>query len=574
MGIKHFFFWFSKNHNDCITTVHTDTCLADRNILIDTLALDLNGIFHPAAQKIFKYGSYAPKIQRLLSITGEHKEESIKKLQVQCFKEICSRIDELVKRVNPRKRLLLCVDGVAGMSKLQQQRQRRFKSAQEQQNSIDSKFDSCSITPGTTFMHYLNKYIDWHIRQKINNGEWAHLDVVFSSEKVPGEGEHLCVQLFKTYCDPSESMMIYGLDADLIMLCLASNLPNIYIYRDNMYNDKERFVIDIGLFAKNLKRDLGTNSAVTDFIFMCFMVGNDFLPQIPGLEIMNNGIEIMIKTYIQYCKPFGLINTYEHTIRMNAFLMFCEKLSEHELSSLKIKYINRKKYHEDKLLETYFYVHDFLEIIDEYKNIEQTVECNFPLFKQAYYDEKLGIQNADDVTTMCHEYIKGLHWVIQYYCVGIPSWTWFFPYNYGPFMDDLAKSRKYNFTPFAPTQPLTSFEQLLAVLPPQSSNLLPVSLRTIMTSEVSPMKKYYPEVFNVDLSGKRAEWEGIAILPIMDFALLKSTYASIGSIKDKKDFMLNKREKTKRYFLTDAPPVIWKGCFGDIKDCKISVTDV
>ncbi len=30
---------------------------------------------------------------------------------------------------------------------------------------------------------------------------------------------------------------------------------------------------------------------------MCFMVGNDFLPHIPSIEIMTNGIESMLAFY-------------------------------------------------------------------------------------------------------------------------------------------------------------------------------------------------------------------------------------------------------------------------------------
>ena len=111
---------------------------------------------------------------------------------------------------------------------------------------------------------------------KITSGEWGHLDVVFSSEKVPGEGEHCCKNLFTSYCDPTERFMIYGLDADLIMLCLATGLDNIYVYRDNIYNPDERFVIDIGKFGKKLQTDMKTKSAIVDFVFLCFMVGNDF----------------------------------------------------------------------------------------------------------------------------------------------------------------------------------------------------------------------------------------------------------------------------------------------------------
>lgn len=572
MGIKHFWAgYMMKKHKDCIKTIATRTRLPEEGIDIDTLALDLNGIFHPAAQKIFRYGAHAPKLRLLTRKNQVNDTRSIQKLRLACFRQVCTMIDELVEKVQPRKRLLLCVDGVAGASKCSQQRSRRFKSAKEKETSTQqSKFDSAEITPGTKFMHHLNKYIDWHIRQKIQCGDWAHLDVVFSSEKVPGEGEHTCINLFKHYCDPSEYCMIYGLDADLVMLCLTTGLKNIYIYRDNMYNDKERYVVDVGKLAKNIERELGTASAVVDFIFMCFMVGNDFLPQIPGLEIMNNGIEIMTDLYRKTCTPFGLINTHDYTIRTNTLLNYFKELSVLELEAMKDKYTIRNKYHPDELMEDYFEYSNMYEEVEKGR-IESIVECDFEGYKRAYYQKKLGIDNRDDteqIQQLCREYIKGLQWVIQYYCVGIPSWTWCFPYNYAPFMDDLYRCEGYIHRPYLPTQPLEPFEQLLAVLPPQSKHLLPAPLQKLMTNENSPLYHFYPEQFTVDLSGKRAEWEGIAQLPIMDFRLLRKTYKEVSKHIDRNDRVLNRRKKTIRYIQTEDR-VLWKSYYGDIIDCKV-----
>jgi 5'-3' exonuclease len=60
MGIKYFFSWFKKNFSNHIRTLTT----SDKNKLdvqIDTLLLDMNGIFHYCAQKAFEYGSFKRK---------------------------------------------------------------------------------------------------------------------------------------------------------------------------------------------------------------------------------------------------------------------------------------------------------------------------------------------------------------------------------------------------------------------------------------------------------------------------------------------------------------------------------
>ena len=509
MGIKHFFYWLSHSHKTCCYEIPTADALVDHGYDMDVVAFDLNGVLHNAAQKIYRYGKHKNSMYNLFA------DDSKKVLRERVLKDIGERIVEMVSKVRPRKYLILCIDGVAGSAKMAQQRQRRFKSAKEQSKGERSPydFDSNCITPGTQFMCRLNIYMKWFIRKQMELGVFQ-VPVVFSSERVPGEGEAKCITLIKKFAVSTDNVCMVGLDADLVMLCLSlrSRYPNIYIYRENMYKEYLRYVIDISKFIKSLHT---TEGFARDFVCVCFLVGNDFLPSIPGVEIIHGGLNTFLSIY-QTLPPSILLNG---KIDFNILKLFLEQLVDTSKEILYKKYLCRNQYFEDPLLETY---------CDE-KGLD------YDGYKKTYYKDYVKETEREKV---CREYIKGMEWVLEYYTNGIPNWTWSYPYHYAPLLDDLIQ---YDYTHFVfpKDNPCTPYQQLLCVLPLESKSLLPKKLQQTIETSKDNLDLYYPKEFVVDLRGKRAAWEGTVILPLIPIDILKRVYVSSGVEKEEPPFERN-----------------------------------
>ncbi len=569
MGVKHFFPWLRTHFSECIQNIRNTEKLRKYSVEVDNLCLDLNGIFHTCAQIIYKYGNH--KEQRSLlrprgSITLQD--------QLRTFQCVCARIDELFAMVQPSKRLILCVDGIAGAGKLAQQRQRRFRSAKEREDTNTAKgtkvFDSNCITPGSEFMHYLTKYIDWYIRKNMTyNPMWKNVEVILSNEKVPGEGEHKIINYIRRYGKNGESYCIHGADADLIMLALGTHVPNFYILREDHYRPDLLYVLNIGLLSLLLSTKLAwkgdrvfkPSNSIDDFIFMCFMVGNDFVPQIPTLEIMEGGIDMMLDVYKNVCSEYGHL-----TIKRQGLLRFNKKvlevflgtITQYEQGTIEAKLNKKESFFPDALLEK----HTTVGTDGYHVKLEE--------YRSAYYAEKL---NGANIKALCHNYLEGLQWVLSYYTSGISSWTWFYEFHYAPYPRELTKHIKtFRFPVYSPSRPLLPFQQLLAVLPPQSAPLIPSPLRDLVTEENSPIREFYPKEFHVDLSGKRREWEGIVILPFVNFALLKSAYLSkVDGVSEQ----VNKRNivgKSFIYSYSDSSNYVFRSYYGHIPNCKVRTT--
>lgn len=576
MGIKHFFYWLKINFGKNIKNISRDDTFISLDVSVDNLMIDLNGLFHSSTQKIYEYGNYKPR-ERLLGQPKRRKPIGGIKTQIKVFEDVCLNIENLLSLVKPNKRLILCIDGPAPLSKQNQQRQRRFRSANEKDEEEFKRFDSNAITPGTKFMDYLSKYIDWYIKKNISdNPKWKNIDVIFSNEKSPGEGEHKIINYIRFHGNPNDSFCIHGLDADLIMLSLGTHLPNFWILREDLYDsNNEFFLIDIGKTRKNIANIMDWNDsnndnhkktvkfnpeyAINDFIFMCFMVGNDFLPHVPSLEIIEGGIDQMIDIYKNVGKNYGHLTSNvrgDVVFTKKSLEIFLGTISQYDKGILENKLLKKDNFFPDLLLEK------------NAKFIEGKYQLNMEKYKKDYYDKcfsNISIKN------LCHQYFIGMQWVLSYYTRGVPDWKWCFNHHYAPFAYELANNIKdFKFPKKRVTSPTKPFQQLLSVLPPKSSNLLPDPLGQLLTDSKSKIKKFCPDHIDIDLSGKRREWEGIVLLPMVDFDVINEEYSKHVGKVDKHILKRNILGNSVLYRYNTKVSFVFRSYYGNIDDCKVS----
>ena len=180
-----------------------------------------------------------------------------------------------------------------------------------------------------------------------------------------------------------------------------------------------------------------------------------------------------------------------------------------------------------------------------------------------------------EIKDICHDYFEGLQWVLSYYTRGVPNWKWQFPYHYAPSASILSKYiSTFVFPVYGRTIPFPPYQQLLSVLPPKSANLIPSPLNSLLTDSNSPLRPFCPDEFEVDLSGKRKEWEGIVILPMMDSTIMRKSYFEKIGLLDKKDLNRNSTGRTYVYMHTNTSRGIFKSYYGDIQDCYVNTISI
>ncbi|OJA12735.1 hypothetical protein AZE42_05793 [Rhizopogon vesiculosus] len=367
LGVPALFRWLSKKYPKIVTSVAevdeeevldatgdpiklpVDITTPNPNgTEFDNLYLDMNGIVHPCTHP-----------------EGKPAPETEEEMMVEVFKYT----NRVVNMIRPRRLLFMAIDGVAPRAKMNQQRSRRFRTSQEAKDKAEARklavaeweamgkvitdeekdkvsWDSNAITPGTPFMALLAASLRYWVVEKMNTDPgWKDLQVIISDASVPGEGEHKIMDFIRRQRtnpghDPNTRHVIYGLDADLIMLALATHEPYFRVLREDVFAqdkgtgcricgqeghyaaqcttlkseikkppppDKKPFIfLDVAILREYLESELNVNNAsfpfdleqaIDDWVLLIFFVGNDFLPHLPSLEIREGAIDTLLRIW-------------------------------------------------------------------------------------------------------------------------------------------------------------------------------------------------------------------------------------------------------------------------------------
>lgn len=390
-------------------------------------------------------------------------------LDMQIIQRTIRNIDETIQRVQPTNRVMVAFDGVAPMAKLEHQRARRYKSwfTQKLTNKHDV-WNTAAITPGTTFMGNLSRRVKAHF-------EGSDIVTVTGSDEV-GEGEHKICEYMRSNKEEhaNQTTFIYGLDADLIMLAMnhLHVTSRMYLFRetphfiqsiDKSLEPNAQYILDIQALSDALQMP------ATDYVLLCFLLGNDFMPQFPAVNLRRHGMEKVMEAYTHVGKPLtnGDSIIWPHLQEVFAYLASNEYAYFVETHKFRAKMASNS-------VPT-----DYEEAINMHPTFYRETEKRLNLKKSGwqtrYYE--LFVPECQNPNEMCQHYIEGLEWTLKYYTSGCPDWRWKYKYHYPPLLQHLAAFTGYNaYCPPSNSVPVTPLVQLCYVLPRASLKLLPHKL--------------------------------------------------------------------------------------------------
>lgn len=467
-------------------------------------------------------------------------------------KSIVDYMREIILLTRPTKGVYVSCDGVVCAAKRRQQRLRRFKSpwisaaeaavrAQADGPSVStsatsSKWDQNALTPGTEFMSMLGEALT---QEGARIAEREGIQVVVSTTSEPGEGEHKLLRAMRSLTPAPRSCVIYGLDADLILLSMLLETDTGAVV--HLMREAQEFETGSGgeaewrcLSVRDLIRVIlpagATRAAhVRDFVCGMSLLGNDFLPRSLTKTVRDDGIPALIATLDREVWTRGnhLINRETGTIQRGALTAIINAWAATEDKDLLVaaqgaaRAATRppgKSSAADSPAETA--VREWSAQPARWAALTRLlVTDNRP-------DERRRAIYAAWHPGTAENYCAGLAWVWDYYSGRAVDQAWVFEEHLPPLWRDIAEwlitEREREIVsapPIVHPEPLPEWKHLLAVLPMDSiRRLLPLEKHTL--AQTHPW--YWPTRWSLFDVGRTQMWECEAVIPLIPERLLRT----------------------------------------------------
>ena len=441
--------------------------------------------------------------------------------------EVCIYLTHIWRSAGSPSMVYVALDGVVPYAKIKQQRFRRFKSASTNLMAKELSWDTNAITPGTAFM----KAMGDALRVSGAKHGW-----IISDTDEPGEGEHKVLRWLLSTKIKAGPIIVYGLDADLILLSLlagdtlGTQYP-MYLLREAMafgrlVRLKGSDEVDLGFFQVSVLKDVlqrngeWTKEQFYDYIFGMSFCGNDFLPTGLSLRIRDEGHTILLSCLKDLWYSNKHLIRFEDGVALanpDGLRFLAEWMSKQEerliVATIQKKMTARLGENEEENLPL---------IEQSEKPLIEVVGDRIRLksdWQVTYATLALGESTREQRKARSEDFWKGWCWVLDYYQGRPVDLEWVYPAGYPPTWKDLCEFFTLpEASSWIQREPLKPQEQLALVLPMSSWNLL---LKTPYRSLPSKIPQYWPRGFAVESFGKRFGWECEPMIPMLTPARLR-----------------------------------------------------
>jgi 5'-3' exonuclease len=437
------------------------------------------------------------------------------------IKGVIAKIEYYIETIDPKQQVIVAFDGVAPVAKLEQQRNRRYKSWYQNEITRDifnkdkpDPWNTTAITPGTKFMSELNAKVAAHFSKTVTDKSaptsMKGPNITVSGSNCVGEGEHKLFDYIRKnpVKHADQVSVIYGLDADLIMLSInhLPVSPKTYLFRetphfigsiDSELEPDADYFLDIPELTEAIvsymnsdkeltaeqQKSVSQRNKIYDYIFLGFFLGNDFMPHFPAVNIRTGGVDKMMNAYRATIGPNenlcdGKTIYWNNVRKMIQFLVNLEEqyiIVEHKSRNSKERHLMPQTTPEEK-----FRRFEATPVFE--RDMEKYINPVKPFWQSRYYRGLFGIKsdtNDMQKKDIAVNYLQGLEWTMKYYTSGCADWRWRYKYNYPPLLQDLIKHVPVFNTEFVvnkPANPVSEIVQLCYVLPRTQLSLLPPKL--------------------------------------------------------------------------------------------------